>query len=318
MSRRSSRRGAAGNDYAQRLKSAQNPTANHESAEKATHHGVSGHYVNKQEAESSHKGAPLSSYQVFNDSQPEVIRKKATNCPAGQKNNNTLKALKQCENKPVGDIIIEEAPAQEAQAQAVAPPVHLVIPGKDAQGCKKETKFREQAPQAQQEIAQKVIRIPNRNPAAQAALAQRQLIVEQLPDAPNTSSENIHVERWLAAPARTRKVIFKPAAAGCAAPAPPTPKNLHIIWEPCTPENATNFEFLGVDCGSPQAPAGYAVVSAAQLPEFAKRQAAPNGERWASDVQGEDVPKLVGDLEALKLVDLDREGRGEYRAQLHH
>jgi len=313
-----SRSGGSSSAYAQRLKGARDPTLGYESAENINVNGVSGHYVNKSEAESSWRGdVGLTAIQVFQDSAPEVVRKKATNCPANLKNHQTLKALKVCEAKPVGDIIIEETPSVQAGPQPEPPPLHLVLPGKGPSGNKREVHIQEQAPAPQRDIGEKVIRIPSRNPAGKAPHGQRQLIVESLPDAPDTSSEDVHVVRWLAPAPRTRRVIFKPAPPTCAPPAPPPPKNLHVIWEPCSLEAATEFRFLGQECAQPGQTGSGQVVATGQLPQFALSQQAPAGERWASDARpGDDIPKLVGDLEALKLIDLDREGLSEYRAQL--
>jgi hypothetical protein len=58
------------------------------------------------------------------------------------------------------------------------------------------------------------------------------------------------------------------------------------------------------------------LVNGNQLPQFVRDIKPPEGMVLAADQQSTVVPELYGDVEALKLINLDAEGLGEYKAQL--
>jgi hypothetical protein len=53
-----------------------------------------------------------------------------------------------------------------------------------------------------------------------------------------------------------------------------------------------------------------------QLPQFVRDIRPPEGMLLAADHQPSTVPELYGDIEALKFINLEAEGLGEYKAQL--
>ena len=55
------------------------------------------------------------------------------------------------------------------------------------------------------------------------------------------------------------------------------------------------------------------LLQASEFPEFIQNIAPPLGERFASEYNNPYPLELEGDLEALKYVDLEKEGLGEYR-----
>ncbi len=56
---------------------------------------------------------------------------------------------------------------------------------------------------------------------------------------------------------------------------------------------------------------------AKDLPSFVLDMATPKGLVLAANHQPKSNHDLEGDLDALKLVDLDREGLGQYRSYVH-
>lgn len=60
---------------------------------------------------------------------------------------------------------------------------------------------------------------------------------------------------------------------------------------------------------------GPTLKQAADLPEFVLDIKAPEGLTLAADVQASNFPELEGDVHALKLVDLEKEGLGKLIAK---
>ena len=61
---------------------------------------------------------------------------------------------------------------------------------------------------------------------------------------------------------------------------------------------------------------GSSVTSSSQLPQFVNDIKTPDGIVLAADYKYNEWPELEGDLRALTLIDLDREGLGAYRSYL--
>ncbi len=95
-----------------------------------------------------------------------------------------------------------------------------------------------------------------------------------------------------------------------------TPKNVIIQWE--TPQVIVRQEvkYLGTIAANP---AEYrlkyegSMKEARDLPKFVLDIERPLGVTLAADVKTNGVFELEGQVEALRLVDLDREGLAEYR-----
>ena len=145
----------------------------------------------------------------------------------------------------------------------------------------------------------------------------RKVIVERLPKIP-PPPQNIHVERWLGYNERVRRVVFQPAPKLIPAPAP---KNVLIQWESPDVALHRDFKFLGVAPASPAdfvAQFGATLVEESQLPALAVSHfRAPAGEVLGAHWRPS-LPKLVGDLHALALIDLDAAGLSEYKGLIAH
>ncbi len=111
-----------------------------------------------------------------------------------------------------------------------------------------------------------------------------------------------------------RRVIFhKPAASE---PVVVKPRNLIVQWEAPQVQIKKEYKYLGVVTANPAeyvAQYGASLTRAAELPDFVLAIAAPAGLTLAADAAAAAaVPELEGDVHALRLVDLEREGLGEY------
>lgn len=123
----------------------------------------------------------------------------------------------------------------------------------------------------------------------------------------------MHVERWLGFNSRTRRVRFEPAPKLVPLPAP---KNTIIQWAPPSVQLHREFKFLGVAPASPSQYAsqfGASLTHASRLPQLVvNRFQAPPGEVLGIHYKP-DVPRLVGDVAALSLINLDAAGLSEYK-----
>jgi len=141
----------------------------------------------------------------------------------------------------------------------------------------------------------------------------RKVIIEKLAPLPARPGDVI-VERWLGMDDQPRCVVFKPAKPACQ---PPAPENVIIQWSaPCLKVNKKT-QCLGVSDADPCAykkKYGSSLKSASELPDFARKVKAPG--TLAANSKSGGVFKLVGDLEAFKLINLDDVGMSEYRCQL--
>lgn len=99
------------------------------------------------------------------------------------------------------------------------------------------------------------------------------------------------------------------------------PKNVIIQWEPPETTISTRIRDLGTVVADPNEYMrrfGDSVIDSDELPAFVHKMPPPKGERFAADCRqlAPTPPPLYGDLHALRLVDLDREGLAEYKPQL--
>lgn len=132
----------------------------------------------------------------------------------------------------------------------------------------------------------------------------RRVIIEKIASAP-PELPSITVERWLPYEKRERKVVFQKCNQEIKIE---KPRNLIFEWEPQCVINKSVVNDLGVEEADPFY---YSVMhkdtlkSKEELPQFALD--AKQIEQSKYDIQ------LVGDIEALKLIDLEREGLSEYK-----
>lgn len=93
-------------------------------------------------------------------------------------------------------------------------------------------------------------------------------------------------------------------------------KNVIIQWEAPTVTITRQFRDLGVVSANPGeylAKYGSSVVRSSELPDYVRNFRPPEGITLASEETAMLRYELEGDIQALSLVDLDREGLSEYR-----
>ena len=245
---------------------------------------------------------PIENYQLNFDPNPTIIKKKPTQ-RVQHTQNVSLKYLKPPLPPPAGDITITQE--QDVQLPP-APPLHVtqkppapLTPGPVI--------VRERPPKPPAPIGPKNIVIPGK--VIPPPL--RQVIVERLPKT-FAKPQEIIIERWLNYARRTRNVIFIPAEP--IKQAKPQ-KNFLIEWDRPDVDLQKSYNFLGVEEVDPisyTARYGATLLDASQLPSDISHFHTPTNEVLAINSNSNEVPKLTGDVEFLKYINLTCHGLKEY------
>jgi len=140
----------------------------------------------------------------------------------------------------------------------------------------------------------------------------RKVIIERLAALP-PKPQAVLIERWLPYSQVKRRVIFnKPSGND---PVIVKPRNIIVQWEAPQVQIKKEYRYLGVVTANPLdyvRTYGSTLKKSAELPEFVREIPAPDGLTLAADYEPSGVHELEGDLHALKLIDLNAEGLGEY------
>jgi hypothetical protein len=145
----------------------------------------------------------------------------------------------------------------------------------------------------------------------------RKLVVERFEPLP-AKPQQVLVERWLPYIPQKRKVIFQ------AAPPDPQyvkPRNVIIQWQAPKVVVKKQVKYLGIAKVNPAdyvREYGATLRPTNSLPDFVNEIKTPDSLLLAAAVEYSGLHELEGDVHALKLVDLEREGLGEYRQYLEH
>jgi len=249
---------------------------------------------------------PLDQYRLNVDQNPHIIRKKA------QEKVNYLQEIAVRYLKPpppprAGDIIIRQLANKQV---APAPPLIVRQPGPVAPA-PAPLVVREAPPQPPQPLPGKQITIPGKTIPPPA----RKVIIERLPPTP-AKPQQIFVERWLPYGQQTQRVVFQACRQGCTIP---DPKNVVIQWDAPEVEIRREFKNLGVHQADPQeylSKYGSSLVRADALPELALKYSNQQGVQLAANSRAESAIVLEGDVQALKLIDLEANGLGHLRGRL--
>lgn len=172
---------------------------------------------------------------------------------------------------------------------------------------------REAPPQPPQKIGQKIITISGKR----LPPPPRKVVIERLAAIPS-KPQNVIIERWLPYSEVKRRVIFnKPTAAD---PVVAKPRNVIIQWEQPDVNVTQQVTYLGVVNANPTEYVeryGESLKLTQHLPDFVLNIATPPELTLAADYRQKSVHELEGEVEALKLIDLEKEGLGEYKDYLH-
>jgi len=172
--------------------------------------------------------------------------------------------------------------------------------------------IREAPPRAPLPVGQKVITISGKR----LPPAPRKVVIERLAPLPSKPQSYI-VERWLPYGAQKRRVIFQRNQE--ADPVVQRPRNIIIQWEAPAVQVKREFKDLGVVRANPVEYIeryGASLKTHVDFPAFVREIRPPVGVVLAAEYSAPSLLELEGDLQALNLIDLEREGLAEYRAFL--
>jgi hypothetical protein len=250
----------------------------------------------------------LNEYKLMVDNNPRVIRIKPREkvCYSQEI---AVKYLKPPEPLRSEDIIVEELPGKQ-----IAPAPALV---ERVEGARAVTPppivIREAPPEPPRPLQGKVITIPGKIYPPPA----RKVVVEKLPPEPPKPPKVI-IERWLPYGQQTQRVVHRPAQKKpCFVP---DPKNVIIEWQQADVEIRKDVKNLGISEADPRdyiQRYGSALVRSDQLPELAITYGNPAQFQMERHYRVSESPLLVGDVEALNLIDLDKHGLGYLRGLIH-
>lgn len=169
--------------------------------------------------------------------------------------------------------------------------------------------IRERPPEVPKALSPRVITIPGKRLSPPA----RRVVIEKQSQPPQP--QKVIVERWLPYDKPDRRIIVQKAPEPCVE----KPKNLIIEWEPVTATTEKKIQILGVESADPNeyvAKYGSTLKTKSELPKFALNVKGPDGVSLDDTAASLKDHKLVGDLEGLNLIDLDKEGLSMYKKYL--
>ena len=250
---------------------------------------------------------PINQYSVNEDSNPEVITKRSHQQLIYQQEV-AIRYLRPPTPPSPGEIIVQQ------EVNTVTPPAPpLVIRQQPPRPVTPQPLVvREAPPQPPVSVGRKVITISGKR----IPPPPRKVVIERLAPLPS-KPQSVIIERWLPYSQVKRRVIFQKANERD--PVIVKPKNVIIQWESPQVQVKKEFKDLGVIRANPVEYVqryGATLKSARELPSFVLEIKPPAGVTLAADYQYNTVYELEGDVQALKLVDLEREGLGEYRSLL--
>ena len=139
----------------------------------------------------------------------------------------------------------------------------------------------------------------------------------QMPPIPPKKLRKIILEKWTPYEKLKRRVIYQ------AAPPDPIyikPRNVIVQWQSPNVTVRQQVRHLGEIRANPIKYASkynQVLIQAKDMPQFILDIQPPNGAVLASDCAANPVHELEGDLDALRLVDLEKEGLAEYKSLLN-
>jgi len=276
-------------------------------SEEITVNGLRGIWANRAEVVNWRGAIPITQYLINEDSNPELITKRSVQL-LEYIQELAIRYLRPPTPPAPGEIIIQQ---QANMLTAPAPP--LIIRQQPARPATPEPLVvREAPPQPPAQVGRKVITISGKR----IPPPPRKVVVERLAPLP-AKPQSVIIERWLPYAQVKRRVIFqKPAEAD---PVVVKPRNVIVQWEAPRVNIRKEIKYLGVIRANPAEYVtryGATLKQATELPEFVTDIRTPDGLVLAANYRYNSLHELEGDLQALRLVDLEREGLAEYRSYL--
>jgi len=290
----------------QEILRANNPLEFRES-EQLTVVGQTGVWLNREEVLNWRGVIPITQYLINEDSNPEIIRKR-TEQQLVYEQEVAIRYLRPPTPPPPGEIVIKQekniptppAPPLVIRQQPPRPetPAPLVV--------------REAPPRPPGQVGPKLITISGKR----LPPPPRKVVIERLAPLPS-KPQAVMIERWLPYSVNKRRVIFQKNEVPD--PVVQKPRNVVIQWEAPQVQIKKLFKDLGVIRANPAEYVeryGASLKVHQELPEFVREIRPPVGVVLASEFNYPSLLDLEGDLHALNLIDLDREGLGEYKEWL--
>ncbi len=271
-----------------------------------TVNGETGLWANKIDALNWQGTIPLTEYGINNDPNPEVIKRKPEH-ELVYNQEIAIRYLRPPTPPPPGEIIIK----QESDIVTPAAPPLIIRQQPTRPQTPPPLVIRERPPKPPNLVDQKIITIPGKH----LPPPPRKVVIERLPPIP-MKPQSVIIEKWLPYKQQKRKVIFLRAKEP--EKVDQKPKNLIIQWESPAVKVKKEFKDLGVFRADPNdynAKFGSTLKHSNELSDFMEEIKARECKPVATD--GKPVAfELDGDIEALSLVDLEKEGLSEYRSLL--
>lgn len=268
--------------------------------ETATVEGHTGYLANRADLTNWRGPLPLEEYPINHDPNPELIIKRIEQ-PVVYKQEVAVRLLRPVTPEPHGDIVIRH---DKDLILPPAPPILLrQIPTYRPRTPEPEV-IRESPPPMPRAEQPRVVIIKGRT----CPPPPRKVIIERLPRLPE-KPRPIIIERWLRHGPQRRRVIYEPCGP---LPEVPREKNVIIEWEMPRCVVQQEIKDLGVVRADPREyinKYGDSLIRTEELPEFVKELRLP------AELVTPEQPRTIleGDVQALRLIDLDREGLSEYR-----
>jgi len=250
---------------------------------------------------------PITEYIINEDANPEIITKR-TEQQLVYIQELAIRYLRPPTPPAPGEILITQ------EMNTLTPPAPpLVIRQLPARADTPEPLVvREAPPEPPAAVGRKVITISGKRIPPPA----RKVVIERLAPLPS-KPQSVLVERWLPYSQVKRRVIFQRSNQQDAVVV--KPRNVIVQWEAPQVVIKKEFKYLGVVRANPVEYVqryGATLKFARDLPDFVLDIKTPEGLVLAADYTYNTVHELEGAFDALKFIDLDREGLSEYRAWL--
>jgi len=276
-------------------------------SEEITVNGETGVWANKAEVVNWRGVIPITEYQINQDSNPEVITKRSEQL-LEYIQELAIRYLRPPTPPPPGEIVI----TQESNTSTPPAPPLVIRQQPPRPSTPEPLVIREAPPQPPQQVGRKVITISGKR----LPPPPRKVVIERLAPLPS-KPQSVIVERWLPYAEVKRRVIFQKS--GEPDPVVVRPRNVIVQWEAPRAVVKKEFKYLGVIRANPVDYVqryGSSLKTSTQLPDYVLDIKTPEGIVLAADYQPRPVHELEGDVSALRLIDLDREGLSQYRTYL--
>ncbi|RNA39701.1 serine threonine- phosphatase with EF-hands 2-like [Brachionus plicatilis] len=266
--------------------------------------GQRGLWTNRHEVVNWRGEIPLAQYQINQDQNPEIVTK-SSRVQLEYIQELAIRYLRPPTPPAPGEIIINKL---KNELTPPAPP--LIIRQQPARPSTPEPLVvREAPPQAPVQVGRKIVTISGKRIPPPA----RKVIIERLAALPS-KPQSILIERWLPYSELKRRVIYnRPNQPD---PVVVKPRNVIVQWEAPRVNIRKEIKYLGVIRANPaeyvQRYSG-SLTEAGDMPGFVKEIKTPEGLVLAAESRYSGLMELYGDVEALRLINLEAEGLGEYR-----